>query len=58
MHKKKTTAVITTFSVKQFGGESENWRDLESQLRSIIHVANADAANQVDYLKFHLKHNA
>ena len=51
-------AANTTISLKQFGGESENWRDFESQLRSIIQVANVDAANQVDYLKLHLKDNA
>ena len=51
-------AANTTISLKQFGGESENWHDFESQLRSIIQVANVDAANQVDYLKLHLKDNA
>ena len=44
-------AANTTISLKQFGGESQKWRDFESQLRSIIQVAS-------DYLKLHLKDNA
>ena len=51
------TAANTTISLKQFGSESEIWRDFESQLRSIIQVANVDAGNQVDHLEIHLKDN-
>ena len=39
-------AANTSVTSTKFGGESEKWRDFDSQLRSIIQVENVDAANR------------
>ena len=45
----------TKVTLATFGGESENWRDFECQLRKLIQVANVAEANRVGYLKLQKK---
>ena len=52
-------AAQSLVTIQKFGGtSSENWTDSESLFRSLVEVANIDAAQRVGYLKLQLKDSA
>ena len=52
-------AAQSLVTIQKFGGtSSENWTDFESLFRSLVEVANIDAAQRVGYLKLQLKDSA
>ena len=52
-------AAQSLVTIQKFGGtSSESWTDFESLFRSLVEVANIDAAQRVGYLKLQLKDSA
>ena len=52
-------AAQSLVTIQKFGGtSSKNWTDFESLFRSLVEVANIDAAPRVGYLKLQLKDSA